>query len=147
MTFNHLSHGNASSRWSRDNRWRADLPSPMFDRVKSSLLQQLTFRTVWFGFHLIFIDWTPWHCPTNPSRFIVPVEKLCMILFPLTKKPFKITTWTFSDKTRPVRESRHSSPYETAYEQGQLFSKKTLNYSIIILVFKQNFSRSFNNWW
>ena len=39
-----------------------------------------------------------------------------MILFPLAKNTLKISTgWTFSDKTWPVWESGHSTPYETAY--------------------------------
>ena len=32
--FNPLSHGNTSSRWSRENHSRTNLPWPMFDRAK-----------------------------------------------------------------------------------------------------------------
>ena len=39
--FNPLDHGNASSRWSRDNRSRANLLLAMFDRVKETKSQKI----------------------------------------------------------------------------------------------------------
>ena len=81
-----------------------------------------TFGTRNFCLFLVLIDWTPRLCTTHPSRFIVPIEELSMILFPFTKHPIQITTRTLGDETGPVWKTSHSTPNQTTKRQYRIIS-------------------------